>query len=269
MKKRGSTSPAQIIIANARPVVIGHRGYSHIAPENTLPSFELALATGADLVELDYHYTRDGVPVVIHDLELDRTTDACQRWGRRHIRVATRTMAELALLDAGGWFDAKYAGTRLPQLSEAIETIHQGSIPLIEHKAGRAPEMVRWLRERGWINRVIVQSFDWEYLRQFHEREPGQVLGALGPASRLPGGKKPFGISRRLNSRWLAQAAKAGVRAVVWNRQVSKRAVRLAHEQGLKVWVYTVDDARLARRLLDAGVDGIITNNPATPFSPP
>src|SRR5215831_9081720 len=83
VNRRSSNSSALKLIAESRPLIIGHRGYCAIAPENTLPSFLLALNAGADLVELDYHETKDGVPLVIHDDTLDRTTDARKRWNRK------------------------------------------------------------------------------------------------------------------------------------------------------------------------------------------
>src|SRR5882762_4302594 len=87
MKASESSLPALKLIASPRPLVIGHRGYCQFAPENTLPSFKLAVAAGADLVELDYHHTKDGQLIVIHDPDLDRTTDATNRWGQHHIKV--------------------------------------------------------------------------------------------------------------------------------------------------------------------------------------
>jgi len=250
------------LIASRRPLVIGHRGSCQLAPENTLPSFKLAMDAGADLVELDYRHTKDGVPVVIHDAELDRTTNAFEHWKRRHVRVAVKTAAEIQSLDAGRWFDLRFAGAKVPLLSEALDCTIPSSVALIERKAGDAATCIRLLREKGLINRVIVQSFDWEFLRSFHQQELAQVLGALGPARVLPGGKKPFGISRKLNVAWLNQARKTGAKVVVWSQKVSKGSVRLAHERGFRVWVYTVNNQRQAKRLLAAGVDGLITNYP-------
>ena len=253
--------PALKLVASQRPLVIGHRGYCQFAPENTLPSFELALAAGADLVELDYYHSKDGKLVVIHDHELDRTTDATNRWAQEHIKVETKTAAELQSLDAGSWFDPKYAGTRIPLLSEALDRIQKGSVTLIERKAGAPPDCIKLLCEKGLVNHVVVQSFDWGYLRAFHEQEPEQVLGALGPPTQLPDGKKPSAIAKDLNATWLDELQKTGAKVVVWSQKVSKEAVELAHQRGLKVWVYTINDPALANELLDMGVDGIITNN--------
>ena len=253
--------PALKLLASQRPLVIGHRGYCQFAPENTLPSFKLAIAAGADLVELDYYPSKDGKLVVIHDGTLDRTTDATNRWAQKKIKVETKTAAELQSLDAGSWFDPKYAGTKLPLLSEALDTIQQGAVTLIERKAGAPADCIKLLREKDLINHVVVQSFDWSYLRAFHEKEPDQVLGALGPPSQLSDGQKPSGIAKDLNATWLDDLQKAGAKVAVWSDKVSRESVQLAHQRGLKVWVYTINDPVLANELLDMGVDGIITNN--------
>src|SRR5260370_18930132 len=105
------------------PLVIGHRGFCSLAPENTLSSFRHASAAGADLVELDYRHSRDGVPVVIHDAYLDRTTNARKRWKQRHIKVRAKSAAQIQSLDAGSWFDVKYAGEKVPTLAQALDTI--------------------------------------------------------------------------------------------------------------------------------------------------
>ncbi|HOX59946.1 MAG TPA: glycerophosphodiester phosphodiesterase family protein [Candidatus Paceibacterota bacterium] len=253
--------PALNLLASQRPLVIAHRGYSDFAPENTLPAFKLAVGAGADLVELDYHCTEDGKLVVIHDHVLDRTTDATNRWSQRKIKVETKTAAEIQSLDAGSWFDAKYAGTRILMLAEALDVIQAGGVTLVERKTGAPADCIKLLREKDLINRVIVQSFDWEYLRGFHDQEPAQVLGALGPPERFADGKKPAGVAKELSVIWLDELGKTGAKVVVWNRQVSKEAVRAAHRRGLKVWVYTINELELANDLLDMGVDGLITNN--------
>jgi glycerophosphoryl diester phosphodiesterase len=248
-------------IASKRPLVIGHRGYCQFAPENTLPSFNLAMTAGADLVELDYHHSKDGKLIVIHDSELDRTTDATNRWPQKRIKVASKTAAEIQSLDAGNWFDAKYAGTKIPLLAEALDTIQQVSVTLIERKQGDPGSCIKLLRDKRLINKVVVQAFDWEYLREFHEQEPNQLLGALGPPTLLPDGKKPSGQSKELSAAWLDALQRTGAKVAVWNQKVSKKAVQLAHERGLKVWVYTINNSALANRLLDMGVDGLITND--------
>lgn len=257
----GELSPAERLLKTPRPLVIGHRGYNAFAPENTLPSFKLAKAAGADLVELDYHLTKDDVPIVIHDHELDRTTDAVGQWGGKSIRVDSRTAAELQRLDAGKWFDPKYAGTRLPLLAEALDFIQaDGGVTLIERKTGDAGSCTKFLRERRLINQVVLQSFDWTFLRDFHGLTPEQVLGALGPPG-TRGGRKLTDAEKVLGPDWIEDAKKVGARIVVWNNQVTREAIAYAHGQSLRVWVYTINDPVEASRLLDLGMDGIITDN--------
>jgi glycerophosphoryl diester phosphodiesterase len=253
-------SPVEQLLSAARPLVIGHRGYCSIAPENTLPSFKLAKAAGADMVELDYYHTKDGELIVIHDPTLDRTTDAVAKWGGSKIGVETKTLAELKTLDAGKWFDPQFAGTRLPTLKEALELIQAGNVTLIERKGGDAAACIKLLSEQKLINRVIVHSFDWNYLAEFHQQEPRQVLSALGPLG-YRDGKKLTEPEKFLSERWVDDAVKSGVRAMGWNAQVTKESVAYAHRQELKIWIYTIDDPAEANRLLDLGVDGIITNN--------
>lgn len=257
-------STAERLVASKRPLVIGHRGYCAVAPENTLPSFQLALDAGADLIELDYQHSKDGVPIVIHDPILDRTTDARKKWKRRRIKVSRTAATEIQTLDAGSWFDAKFAGTKVPLLTEALDFIcGNGSVALIERKSGDAATLAKLLREHKLINRVVVISFDWKFLRELHSLEPDQILGALGPPSRLSNGRRPVHPRRWLESR-LKDLVKTGAAVAVWNRKISKRSVQAAHKNNLKVWVYTVDNARLTRQLLKRGVNALITNRIST-----
>lgn len=253
--------PAIELLRKDQPLVIGHRGASKVAPENTLAAFRSAMTAGTDLVELDYHHSRDGIPVVIHDATLDRTTDATNRWGGQNLRVSDRTLAELRELSAGRWFTPPFPGESLPTLNEALEVIQAGNVTLIERKDGDAATCVALVRRRSLVNRVVVQSFDWDYLRNYHQLEPDQVLGALGPPGNR-GGRKLTDEEKALNDAWLDEIRELGARVAVCNRQVDAASVRSAHARGLKVWVYTIDDPELARHLLDAGVDGVITNDP-------
>ena len=231
-----------------------------MAPENTLPSFQLALDAGAELVELDYHHSKEGVPAVIHDHILDRTTNARKKWRRHRVKVAQRTVAEIQMLDAGSWFEAKFSGTKVPTLVEALELIcGNGAVAVIEHKSGDAQTLAKVLRDQKRINEVVVISFNWKFLRELHALAPELVLGALGPPARLSNGRRPLHPRRQLSSR-LKDVAKTGARLAVWDRKVSKRSVQAARRQGLKVWVYTVDKPRIARQLVRRGVSGIITN---------
>ncbi len=261
MQSKNPAAPALALLSLDRPLIIGHRGYCSIAPENTLLSFSLALEAEPDLIELDYHQSKDGIPMVIHDDTFDRTTDGRTRWHRSRVKVADKTAAEIQTLDAGSWFGSRFAGTGVPRLTEALDFIVAGGgVPLVEHKSGSANTCVKLLRDHDWINKAVIISFDWPYLREFHRLEPVQVLGALGPPAHLADGSRPGGLGRSLGAAWLDGLAETGARIVVWNRQVSAGSIELAHQRGLKVWIYTIDDRKRAVQLLKAGADGIITN---------
>ncbi|MBL9139743.1 MAG: hypothetical protein JNK85_27990 [Verrucomicrobiales bacterium] len=257
-----TASPAERLLASKRPLVIGHRGYPTVAPENTALSFQRALQAGVDLVELDYHHTSDGLPIVIHDGTLDRTTDAVSRWGGKDLPVAGRTAKDLAELQAGLWFQPPISAQRLLPLVEAVELIQAVGVTLIERKAGDPATLARLIREHAWLNRLVVQSFDWKFLTEFHQLEPRQIVGALGPMGSRDG-RKLTDDEKNLSPAWLDLVQATGARIVVWNRQVDTESVRSAHQRGLRVWVYTINEADVAETLLKAGVDGIITDNPA------
>ena len=253
--------PAERLLTSNRPIVIGHRGYAAAAPENTLASFTRALDAGVDLVELDYYHSADGVPVVIHDGTLDRTTDALARWGGKQVRVSSRPANELTSLDVGSWFQPPFPGQTLPTLEAALATIQARGITLIERKGGDPETLRRLLRQHDLLNRVVVQSFDWKFLHDFHQLEPGQILGALGPLSERDG-RKLEDREKALGPEWLQRVQATGARVAVWNRQVDREAIQSAHRLGLKVWVYTINEPALADQLLALGVDGLISDNP-------
>ena len=201
--------------------------------------------------------------MVIHDSHLNRTTDARRRWKKRVNAVSSRTAAEIQELDAGRWFNPKFAGVQVPTLAQAIDKITNTSIVLIECKSVDAVGLVDLLRQKHVLHKVVVQSFDWSFLHAVHALAPEVALGALGPPKYLVSGRKPRGVFRGLSGAWLKELQKTGASVAVWNHQVSRKAIQLAHDQDLEVWIYTVNAPRRARRLLRSGVDGLITDNPA------
>jgi glycerophosphoryl diester phosphodiesterase len=230
-------------------LIIAHRGDSRVAPENTVPAFTSAVKAGADLVELDYYHSADGVPVVSHDGDLDRTTDAKQLWGGTKLPIASKSLAELKLLDAGNWYGAKFAGTRIPTLVEALEAIQAGSITLIERKGGDPATCVELLKQKKLLDDVVVQAFDWDYLTGCHALAPQLVLAALG--------HKQFTPAK------LDQIAKTGASIVAWeDKFTSASTIAAIHARGWKAWVWTVDDPARVTELVKAKIDGIITNRP-------
>jgi glycerophosphoryl diester phosphodiesterase len=243
-------TPARKLVNSPGVLVIGHRGNSSVAPENTLPSFAKAIEVKADLVELDYHHSADGVPVVIHDEFLDKTTDARTVFGKEKLPVKDLPLAELARLDAGAWFGPEFKGTKVPTLVEALRTIQASSTTLIERKAGDAAILVKLLEREKVADRVVVFAFDWEFVKDCRRLSPTLTLGTL--------------YSKTSTPELIDEAAAIGVDLIAWNQEKLKpEHIELIHKHGKKAWVYTVDDPRRAADLIAAGIDGLITNKPA------
>jgi len=229
------------------PLIVAHRGLPKSAPENTLPSFRAALEHRPDVVECDYRHSADGAMIVIHDDKLDRTTDAASVLGRAEIKIGAVRQAELRRLDAGRWFDPKFAGTVLPTLEETIDLVCPRAKLMIERKDGDAATLVELLRKRDLFDRVVVQAFDWPFIAACHQLEPRLTLGVLGKDV--------------LDARRIQQAVELGANIVGWNQaDLTPDAIRAAHELGLQVWSYTINDPQRARDLVAAGLDAVITD---------
>jgi glycerophosphoryl diester phosphodiesterase len=222
-------------------LVIAHRGASGHAPENTLPAYELALAQGADMIEIDLHRTRDGAIVITHDEDLTGLG------GRGEI--ADASLAEVRALDAG-------AGARVPILGEVLDRFG-ARIPFnLELKQGsRATypglpgETLREVEARGLLGITLFSSFSDAVLAELRRLSPHARLGVL--------------VSPREASRWLERAHAVAACAVnLWSGLATLEAVDTAHAAGLAVNVYTVDRPDEMRVLIARGVDGIFTNVP-------
>jgi glycerophosphoryl diester phosphodiesterase len=223
-------------------LTIAHRGASALYPENTLRAFIAAAELGANMCEFDVRMTRDGEVVVIHDATINRTTD-----GRG--RVEAMSAAEIKQLDAGARFGAEFRGEHIPTLVEVAQALGVRCGMDVELKAqGLEARVCDILRECGAIDSAIVSSFDWDQLKIVARQEPGLRLALLGekaPAALLEAAlaMHAFAIAPRFDMADAALCAEA-------------------HRRGLAVYVWTVDDAPTMRRLVNAGVDGIMTNNP-------
>jgi glycerophosphoryl diester phosphodiesterase len=243
-------TPAQLLVRQDRVLIIAHRGNSSVTPENTLPAFRSAIEAKSDLVELDYYHAADGVPVVIHDEILDRTTDAEQVFGKPKLTVGEFSSSDLRKLDAGTWFDDKFAGVRIPTLTESLDLIQSGSVTLVERKAGDADTVVRMLEEKKILDQVVVQAFDWEYVKRCRELSPRLVLATLSGKPAAP--------------EQIAAAAATGADIIVWDhRKIGRSEIEQIHKLGKKAWAYTIDEPERAKQLIAAGLDGVITNKPA------
>lgn len=225
-------------------LVVGHRGAAARAPENTAASFRAAVEAGADAFEIDLGLTRDGRPACLHDATLDRTTSGKGR-------LDARSWDEVARLDAGSWFSPAFAGERVPSLEDALEIASGRCRVVVEIKDARAVEaLVATLEGRGRRDDVVVSSFDWDSLAAVRRRLPDVAIAAT---------------VRRLERRNpVAFALSIGARAIHPTRALAAPAlVARAHDAGLAVVPYTVNDDAGWARLLAAGADGAFTDDPA------
>ncbi|MFQ5888588.1 MAG: glycerophosphodiester phosphodiesterase family protein [Gemmatimonadota bacterium] len=239
--------------------VIGHRGAGGVAPENTLPALRHATAAGADAVELDLRCARCGTLVLLHDPTVDRTTDQTGP-------VEGYWLEDLRALDAGYRFSVDGGRTfpfrgkavRIPTLDEAIDEL--GDRPaVLEVKSERAgAALAAWLAKGEGGRNILVGGFSSRAVRPAAARArwrcateevlaPYVLLGKIGVRRRLPTDVTALMVPER----------RRGIRVV------TRRLVRAAHRDGLGVFVWTVNRPGRMRRLLDLGVDGLITDYPS------
>jgi glycerophosphoryl diester phosphodiesterase len=219
-----------------------HRGASSEAPENTLAAFLAAEKAGAQGIELDIHLTRDGVPVVIHDVRVDRTTDGSGP-------VSRLTLAELRRLDAGSWFAPDFAGEPIPTLEEVLAWAGDRLRLNLEIKDAGTRQAILPLLARYPAARVLISSFDYRLLAAFRRADGGLPLGVL--------------LESAFWGRALRLAVAIGAESLHPREdRVSRPLLTQCRRLGLKVYPWTVDDPGQALRFSFLGVDGIFSNNP-------
>jgi glycerophosphoryl diester phosphodiesterase len=247
------------------PLVFAHRGGAALRPENTIAAFDHGLSLGADGLEFDVHLSRDGVVVVHHDSTLERTTS-----GRG--RLADHTADELAALDAGfrfvpagaadGECSFRGQGIGVPRLA-AVLARYPG-IPIIIELKGTNPALARRviddLRAAASLDRVALGGFSQAVLRAARKYEPSIRTGAGREETRWALYRSWIGWAPRRPAYTEFQVPEASG----GTRIVSRRFVDCAHRAGLPIHVWTVNDADAMRRLLEWGVDGLITDRPDT-----
>jgi glycerophosphoryl diester phosphodiesterase len=231
--------PDSTWLTATRPLIIGHRGASADAPENTLAAFALALEQNADGIEFDVQLCADGVPVIMHDDTVDRTCDGVGR-------VADLTLADLRMMTIAGEHD-------IPTLDELFATIGRGGLYNVELKAlgmndgGLAEAVARCVAAHHVAERVLISSFSPFIVREARRHLPRGV---------------PVG---HLRENRLARLSHYIVPAEADHPEhtlVEESSMAWARRRGLRVNVWTVDDPAEARRLIDLGVHGLITNRP-------
>ncbi|MFN2453748.1 MAG: glycerophosphodiester phosphodiesterase [Pyrinomonadaceae bacterium] len=247
------------------PLIIGHRGASAIAPENTLVALSRALSDKADGIEFDVRRARDNVAVVIHDATLQRT-------GLREGDVATLSSAELKRIDVGTWFNLRnpakarpeFSRATIPTLTEVFE-LTRGSACLCyvemkceahENYAALARQVVQLVSDFALAHRVVVESFQLASIKEIKRLDPSIRTAALFERTLKP----PVPSVRRI----IAQAVACGADELAIHRSFPvHRATRDAARHNLRTVVWTIDAPEWVERATRCGVHALITNDPA------
>lgn len=257
MSRRGQISDSDLLI-------IGHRGASAHAPENTLAAFDQALRDGADGIEFDVRLARDGVPILFHDATLRRT---CRREGL----VESLASDELQTLDAGTWFNRRnpglarddFARERIPTLAQVLERFGQrAGVLYVEMKcdnpslsAPLARAVVELTRERGLSDRVVVKSFAHDSIAEVKRLAPEIRTAALFDRK----WSRPLVPARKI----IAGADACAADEISLHHSLVRRAtVEAARRRGFGVLVWTVDTPFWLRRALALHLRAVITNRP-------
>jgi len=242
---------------NLKPLILGHRGASAVAPENTLAAFSRAIRDGADGIEFDVRLSRDQVPVVIHDRSLKRT-------GLTDRLVSDLTAAELRRIDVGSWFGGDLY-ERVPLLEEVFELYqaHKGTL-YVELKcealeaAALAKEVVHAIRDKEMSERVVVESFDLKVIAEVKRINAAVRTAALFE----PKLSNPISVLRPLAM--INRARECAADEIAFHHTLAKqRLVEKARSEGFEVVVWTVDDPKWIARAASRDIKALIANNPA------
>jgi glycerophosphoryl diester phosphodiesterase len=241
------------------PAIVGHRGAAAHAPENTLASFRLGFEQGAEAIEGDFWLTRDGRIVAMHDRDLHRTTGDPRN-------VADVTLEEIRTLDGGSWGrwkDAGFAGEPVPTLEEVLGIVPDGRGVLVEIKD--SPRIVEALvaaldASSLGTDQVTVISFDADVIASLKQRAPKWKAFWLTSFKERDGVWHPtveevVATARRIKADGVDVRAEVAV--------VDEAFAKVVRGAGLELHVWTVNDAAVARRMAEIGVDSITTDRPA------
>jgi len=232
------------------PKVIGHRGAAGHAPENTIASLGAAAALGAHWVEFDVKLAGTGEPILFHDDTLERTTDGKGK-------VADTPLAQLKALDAGKWYQARFAGERIPTLDEALVVLARLGLganveikpcPGRERETGETAAQALGSRWPGRLPAPLISSFSFESL--------------AAAASQAPEFPRAL-LFREVPENWRARAEEIGATSIHCNQKFLDRArVAALRGAGYAVRAYTVNDVRTAAQLFAWGVESVFTDYP-------
>ncbi|WP_035612158.1 glycerophosphodiester phosphodiesterase family protein [Haloferula sp. BvORR071] len=239
-------------IAADLPLLVGHRGASHVAPENTIASFKLAFEEGADGIEGDFYLTKDGEVVCIHDADTKRVAGT-------KLVVKESTWPELSKLDVGSWKDPKYAGEHIPRLGDVLDVLPAGKRFFLEIKDG--PQIVgpigKILAEKhADPARVIFISFNADVVKACREQLPAFQAHLISDLKEFADPAKRAGYEQQLET--------SGAQGLQFNAKSPVEAEWLAKVKGkgLLLTSWTVDDGETAKKMIGFGVQHITTNRP-------
>ncbi len=226
-----------------KPMVIGHKGAAVVAPENTLASFAKALEAGAGGLECDIHATADGVPVIIHDASIDRTTDGAGK-------VAEMTLAQVKAVDARFGMDA-FAGARIPTLDELLDRVAGKALLALEYKAMDAvAPSIPILKRHGAAAWCTAWAFDARVLAELKRLMP--ELTRTQNVGRVESWESVLDTAADLGS----------IGVSLSQTQVDAAKVAAAKARGLTFYTWTANEPSDWQRLIDCGVDAIVTDDP-------
>jgi len=233
--------------------VIGHRGKSYDEPEDTLQAVDQAFNNGANFAEIDIRLSKDGIPVLMHDNLLDRTTDGMGP-------VANWTVAQLQTLDAGSWKKPELTHITVPTLAEVIKlSAHRGSLYLDIKVSHLAPAIARMLTEHALPADSIYPAVSgYDMLKHYRKHLPNTPLVWFRK------------IPRDWDEKWIVHLKQHGVVGLefFWptllKRKDTQKLIDLAHKHHLFVWTYVINEPAVMKAAIQLGIDGIETDRPAT-----
>ncbi|QHI70774.1 glycerophosphodiester phosphodiesterase [Tichowtungia aerotolerans] len=232
--------------------VVAHRGFSYVAPENTLASVRAAIQVGADGCEFDVYRCKSGELVLFHDKKLGRTASG---FGK----IVETNFDVLQELDAGGWKSPAYSGERIPELRDALQLLKDsGCRAVIEIKTdGITDQVLKAVQAEDMSDQVAIIAFSENVIRDVRSQAPNLSCAWLYSNTKLKG-------TAEQKAEFIAAKAHACNATVVnLNQQMLDEALIAAlHERGFSVWTWTVDDPGRMRQLRVWGVDVLTTNRP-------
>ena len=236
--------------------VISHRGANHIAPQNTLAAFRKSIGFNVEGVETDVHLTKDGIPVICHNYTVDKTSD-----GKGEIN--SHTLDELKSFDFGSYFHHTYKGTKIPTLEEFLSLMETAKLKImnIEIKSPKdkdysiVEKVIEAVKAHNLFDRLLISSFDADLLVKVKDTDEKCKTGFLYSPDKI--------LALKMWNRAVDFAKSIGADALHPHQvYVNREYVEQAHENGIMVNPWTINKEKDIRKMIEFGVDGVITDVP-------